>query len=314
MAERPADRGPVGVTTADRRGHDADDPVRALEQVGARGWLHAVDIDSGLQVGHRADEPVVLASVAKLLPVLALFREADRGRLDLSAPQTLDPERRSGGPTGLSVMKDTAVLSLRDLAYLALALSDSAAADALLGAVGLPAVAGTVEGLGLVRTRFVHPMHQMLQAVDSGPPAAGAWRARLDPEHRQRRHPHFDALPLERANSGSAADLTRLLVAVWRDEAASPASCAAVRRLLGLQVWGHRLASGFPSDDILVSGKTGTLLGLRHEVGVVEYPGGGRYAVAVLAQSASRGSHQPHVDAAVGRAAHLLVRRLRLGG
>ena len=79
----------------------------------------------------------------------------------------------------------------------------------------------------------------------------------LDPDH---------------TNRGTAADTTALLNAIWQDKVAKPASCAALRRLLGLQVWPHRLSSGFPAPDIIVSGKTGTLLSMRHEVGAVEYP------------------------------------------
>ncbi|GAA1419517.1 hypothetical protein GCM10009601_16460 [Streptomyces thermospinosisporus] len=89
--------------------------------------------------------------------------------------------------------------------------------------------------------------------------------------------------------------MTRLLAAVWRDEAGTAEHCAATRRLLALQVWPHRLASGFPFDDVHVAGKTGTLPTVRNEVGVVEYPDGGRDAVAVFTRTASppRPSRRP---------------------
>lgn len=286
----------------------AETVLQALEDAGARGWLHAVDIDTGQQLGFRAHEPVAIASVAKVPVVLALYREAERGRLDLSAPQHLTPRRRTPGLTGLSAMQDDATLSLRDLAYLAIAVSDNAAADAVLDVVGLPAVAQTLSSLMLTATRVVAGMDQMVQALadhQGSPPAEdGAGPAR----------PRFDVMDPAQTNCSTAEETTRLLAAIWRDEAARPTSCAALRRLLGLQVWPHRLSAGFPAGDITVSGKTGTLLGLRHEVGVVEYPDGHRYAVAVYTQSTSRAAHQPHLDAAIGRAGHLLVTQLRLAG
>ena len=67
--------------------------------------------------------------------------------------------------------------------------------------------------------------------------------------------------------------------------------------LLGLQVWPHRLASGFPSDVIHVSGKTGTWPGIRNEVGVVEYADGGRYAVAVFTSTERQAATAPEIDA-----------------
>jgi len=76
---------------------------------------------------------------------------------------------------------------------------------------------------------------------------------------------------------------------------------------MGTQVWPHRLASGFPDDDVLVSGKTGTLPSLRIEVGVVESGGGRRHAVAVFTHSPTARFNLPQADAAIGTAARLAV-------
>ncbi len=105
--------------------------------------------------------------------------------------------------------------------------------------------------------------------------------------------------------------MTTLLGMIWRNEAATPESCAEIRRSMGLQVWPHRLASGFPYDDVAVSGKTGTLPTTRNEVGVVEYPDGGRYAIAVFTRSIGTAQNQPRADAAIGSAARIAVEHLR---
>ncbi|MFC7510391.1 serine hydrolase [Streptomyces thermocarboxydus] len=105
--------------------------------------------------------------------------------------------------------------------------------------------------------------------------------------------------------------MTRLLGAVWRDEACTPEHGAAIRRIMGLQVWPHRLASGFPFDDVHVAGKTGSLPTLRNEVGVVEYPDGGRYAVAVFTRTAHTAATLPAADAVIGTAARIAVDALR---
>ena len=110
---------------------------------------------------------------------------------------------------------------------------------------------------------------------------------------------------------GTPAEITRLLAAIWRDEAASPSGCAEMRRILGLQAWPHRLRAGFTEPDSRVSGKTGTLAFWCNEVGVVEDGDGGRYAVAVFLRPATYGYRRPAVDAAVGRVARLAVDHLR---
>ncbi len=119
------------------------------------------------------------------------------------------------------------------------------------------------------------------------------------------------ALDPARSNRSTPRDMTRLLGAVWRDEACTPEHGAAMRRIMGLQVWPHRLASGFPFDDVHVAGKTGSLPTLRNEVGVVEYPDGGRYAVAVFTRTAHTAATLPAADAVIGTAARIAVDALR---
>ena len=72
----------------------------------------------------------------------------------------------------------------------------------------------------------------------------------------------------------------------------------------------HRLTSGFP-DDVVVAGKTGTLTGIRNEAGVVTYPDGKHYAVAVFLRTVNSGDRQPLADAAIGLTARLAVESLR---
>ena len=104
--------------------------------------------------------------------------------------------------------------------------------------------------------------------------------------------------------------MTSLLARIWRDEAASAAACAEMRRTLTLQAHRHRLASGFPADDVQVAGKTGTLLNLRSEIGVVELPNRHRYAIAVFTRSHTTALTNPAADAVIGTAARLAVDQL----
>lgn len=283
---------------------------RVFRSAGVTGWLHAVDVDDGREVGLGADEPVVLASVFKVPLLVELFRQGERGLLDLAESVRVPADDRTGGGTGLAAMLDDATLSLRDLAYLMMAVSDNAAADALLARVGRDAVNALLDGFGLAATRVVHNCRDMLMSLweDAGvPDRAEVAQACTDPEVVAR----LRALDPARSNRSTPRDMTRLLGMIWRDEAAGAASCAAIRRLMGLQVWPHRLASGFPFDDVAVSGKTGTLPTLRNEIGVVEYPDGGRYAVAVFTRSLGTAQNQPRADAAIGAAARIAIDQLR---
>jgi beta-lactamase class A len=271
---------------------------------GVIGSLHVVDIDTGAEVTYDADESVVVASVFKVALLVELFRQADRGLLDPAERVTVMADRHTAGSTGVSVMADDVTMSLRDLAYLMIAVSDNTAADAVIDRVGLPAVNTMLAAFGLDRTWIEHDCRELFSSMVED---AGQEEMSTDPALISR----LRALDPARTNRSTPRDMTRLLSMIWRDEAASPESCASMRRLLGLQVWPHRLAAGFPYDDVAVSGKTGTLPTIRNEIGVVEYPDGGRYAVAVFTRSYGTAQNQPRADAVIGTAARAAVERLR---
>ena len=102
----------------------------------------------------------------------------------------------------------------------------------------------------------------------------------------------------------------RRLTALWTDAAAPAEACATARAIMAQQIWPHRLTSGFPGD-VAIAAKTGTLPSWRNEAGVVTYPDGRRYAVAVFTRAHSLAERQPRVDASIGRAAHAAVEHLR---
>jgi len=281
----------------------------AFQRAGVTGHLHAVDLDTGREIGLRAGEAVVIASVFKLPLLVAFYRRAAAGLLDPAEPVVVRADPRSGGSTGVSVFQDEARVSLRDLAALMITISDNTAADALFARVGTAEVNAAMADLGLRDTHIVGDCADLAQSMlaDSGASDLDSlWALLAEPGMAAR----LRALDPARTSRSTPRDLTRLLSAVWRDEV--PAG-PEIRRLLGLQVWPHRLASGFPFDDVRVSGKTGTMLTIRNEVGLVEYPDGGRYAVAVCTRSATVAAVQPAADAVIGTAARLAVDALRLG-
>jgi beta-lactamase class A len=288
----------------------------AFAAIGLRGRLHAVELDSGREVAVGADEPVVLASVFKVALVTALYRRHEAGELDVAqqvevAAAQAGTAARSAGATGLAAMQDPARLSLRDLAYLAIAVSDNAAADVLFDAVGDAAVAALLDDLGLTATRIPQRCRDMADALVADTAAAGV----DDVQSRLLADPRLlDALSVRdpgRTNASTAREMTALLAAIWQDRAAGPDGCEAVRRLMRLQVWPHRLASGFPDEGYAVAGKTGTLPGIRNEIGVVAHPHGSRVAVAVFTSAGSPAASLPQADRVIGTAARIAVDALR---
>jgi beta-lactamase class A len=272
--------------------------------------FHVRDMADGREIGTGADEQVVLASVFKLLLVLEFARQAASGQLDPAERILVRAEDRLGG-WGVAGCADDVEMSLRDLAYFAMSVSDNTAADVLVRRVGLDTVAILAAELGLTRTRVTGGPRQLLESMFADVGArTDADFARIFPTLPEERVRALRALDPDHATSSTARDLTRLLGLIWSDEAGPPGACAMVRELMGRQMLSTRLPSGFP-PEVRMATKTGTLPGLHIEVGVAEYPDGGRYAIAMFAETVRLSTHRLDVDLAMGRAARIAVDALR---
>jgi len=290
----------------------ADDLATVFDTAGARGFVHARPVDrADAEVGLDADELVVTASVFKVTVLLELARQMAAGEIDPTERVLVPAARRTLGPTGLSVMLDDVDLSVRDLAFMMMSVSDNTATDVLMERVGAARIAATLESLGLGRTVVPEDCAALLAGladdlgIDREDDAPVVF-ADLDPQLVAKAR----ALDPSQTNRTTPRQMTRLLSLIWTDQAGPPEACAEVRRIMALQVWPHRLTAGFP-DGVSVAGKTGTLPGIRNECGVVTYPDGSQYAVAVFTIARSLAAQQPQVDAAIGTAARLAVDSLR---
>ncbi|MET9154888.1 serine hydrolase [Streptomyces griseoflavus] len=290
---------------------------QVFADAGAEGRLHAAPVRAaaggGDEVAVGADDPVVIASIFKVLLVLEFARQVVAGQLDPRERVRVTAADRLGG-WGTAGCLDDVELSLRDLAHFAMSVSDNTAADLLLERVGLDTVRLLAAELGLERTRIVGGPRRLLESMlaEAGARDEREFAVRYPalPEDRKRR---LAVLDPRHTTASTPREITRLLRLVWNDAAGPAQACAFVRDLMGRQVFRHRLVSGFP-DEVTVAAKTGTLPGLHMEAGVVRYPDGASYAVAVFARTHDLAASRATVDAAIGRAAGIAVGALREAG
>lgn len=282
-------------------------------RAGATGFVHAkqVGVDDGPEVSLSADSPVVLASVFKILVATAFAEEVAAGRLDPVARATVTARYRIGG-IGTAGFADDTTATLRDLALNMMSFSDNAATDVIYHRLGHERIAAVATELGLSGTALIGCCEDLFATVfedlgiaeDDDPDAT---LANADAEAVW----GLRALDPVRTSHSTPQEVTALLDAIWTDRAASPAACAMVRELMGKQIWPHRLSSGFDEDGITIAAKTGTLPSIRNEAGVVTYPDGASYAVAVFTRAHDLGQRRPRVDASIGKAARAAVDHLR---
>ncbi|MFC0623737.1 serine hydrolase [Kribbella deserti] len=281
------------------------------QQVGADGHLLARNLDTGEEFGFDVDTVVPLASVIKVPLALVVLDAIAAGELDPALPITIDPATKSVGPTGLAAFRYPVTAAVGDLLHQMLTLSDNASADALLDLIDVQAIDARLREWGITGIRMRHRLQRMYECVagvagdDFGLAMELAIRddgvglysiETLDPAH---------------ANAGTAAALVDVLERIWLDHVSQPSATAELRRLMGLQLFNHRLSSDLLLDTVRVSGKTGTFLHLRHEIGVVTSDAGDRIAIAALTRSQRRADIAHDIDLAIGAAARTAFETLR---
>ncbi|MQS09468.1 serine hydrolase [Streptomyces alkaliphilus] len=291
-----------------------------LREGGLTGSFLVRDLDTGEEVGIDPDLELPTASLVKVPLALATVERIRRGELDGAEPITIAPGAAPGGtpgPTGTGRFRRPARIAVDDLVHLAVTISDNGAADALFALTPPGRVTGLLREHGLRGITVRHTIGELSDTPAERLPDAELHLAHalaIDAGTRGRGHlvPQLD---VSRANSGTARAFVDLLEALWRVPADGsgihPQTAARVREVMGDNLLRHRLAPDLVSDSARWSSKTGTLLNLRHEVGVVEHADGGRFAVAALTESRVPAAVQPEAEALMGRVARTLRDHLR---
>lgn len=285
-----------------------------LDVAGLRAAIVVRDLDSGREVATAGDTTMPLASVVKVPIALAVLNRISEGTLDRAQPMTLLPDRFEGdGPRRTSRFRHTAQIALEDLLMLSVGFSDNTATDALLDVVSPEQVQDDLERLGLKGIHVRHRLDALVQTpLENLPPSDAHLVYDLARGGPGRGEGHrIWQLDVSKANIGTAAGLTELLQELWRPVRIDPSVASRLRSLLAGNIIRHRLAPDFASDAMTWSSKTGTLLHLRHEVGVVDHADEQSIAVSVLSESSNPAAAQPAAEATLGAAARALHDLLR---
>jgi beta-lactamase class A len=238
--------------------------VAAAERGGGRVGV-AVRGPGGLLFAHRAAERFLAASTVKLAVMVALFRRFDRGESAPGERHTLRAAEKCPGSGVLLALHDGLELTLADLLYLMISISDNTATNLLIRRAGLPAVNATMRELGLTASTLAREMR-------GRPSAAG------EPE-----------------NWATPADYALLVEAIVTDRAASASACAAMRALLATQQNGRRIARHLPAG-VLWGSKTGTVGTAVNDAGFITTTAG----TLVLALYCDGFADEPAAEEAIG--------------
>lgn len=226
--------------------------------------LYARNLDTGREIGVRADERVRTASTIKLPIACALAREVAAGRARWDERLAVRAESKVSGSGVLSELTSDETVSLRDAMTLMIIVSDNTATNLILDRIGADAVNDYMDELGLVHTRS---MRKIRGDGTQLKPAQGWSRAGREPGN-------------ERFGIGASTprEMVRLLERLERGEVVDRASSNLLLDVLKRQQYKDGI--GRRAGDLPVASKSGALDALRSDVGIVYTPQG-RIAMAI---------------------------------
>ncbi|MBL8775045.1 MAG: serine hydrolase [Acidimicrobiales bacterium] len=288
-------------------------------------------LSDGLECGIDAHARFPTASTFKVFVLLALYRWAAAERVDLHrARVTVRAADRSRGSGVLTFLDEGLAPTLFDLAMLMTVVSDNTATDVLIEQVGLDAVPRLVTDLGLADThvgaRCDDMLRDLLGDAPPGLPDHGMFRAGAAAFEAGTNALLSVADLDDRHNWTSAHDLVECFATLWSTEATAALGVGDdARREMIAVLERQQLNAGIPRylpAGTTVAHKTGMLPGLIHvagDAGVVEVPGAGPVAIAVLTSTQDQGAYPPggpdtftdDVQRQIGRVARTVHDHLR---
>jgi beta-lactamase class A len=283
----------------------------------AADWaIYVKFLGSGDEIAVNADTAMNTMSVMKVPLIVTLWREAERGRVDLDRRVTIDGSRRRWGTGVLSALDDGVSVTVRDAARLMIDLSDNAATDICFEAVGGPGrVTEHMRKLGLTSIEATGTALDWLRAVvvaadpsaaaldadalyrhgyPARPPIGSNWLAERMSEVRTRFH--FEGgRPF---GLSTARDMGRLLEMIYSATCADRSSCNAILEILRAQ----HFDSGMPKYlwGATTAHKTGSFGPfIANDVGIIE--GAGRPPVIACFFTTNYRGVYAHLEDSIAR-------------
>lgn len=195
-------------------------------------------LPNGDRIEHRETEQFITASTIKIAIMIELYRRVDAGTSRLDDIYVLREQDICPGSGVMIGLHHGVELTLNDVCYLMMSISDNTATNVLIDIVGKDNVNATMRELGLKEAILARKMR-------GGPAVAG-----------------------EGENLGSPAEFTMLINAILDGKAASAESCMAMLEMLKTQANSRRIGRYVPEGTEWGS-KTGSHVTTVNDVGFV---------------------------------------------
>lgn len=262
--------------------------------------LLAIDPATGREIAINPDDRFPTASTLKVPVLYTFLRACDAGELDPEERITLRHADRVPGSGVLQDLDEGLQPTWRDVAELMITVSDNYATDLLFARLGKERIAAECAALGMTRTSIPLTIRELFCAATHRDPSDPAltYETLRDSLRSSPADPESIAYVDDPRNDVSTQrDMVRCLRAIEDGEGLTPESRERAIEILLHQKYSTILPFHLP-DEVKIAHKTGSLKGIRNDVGIVYAPAG-PYFIAIMSK------RSPDTAATVQRLARL---------
>jgi beta-lactamase class A len=248
------------------------------------------------------------ASVFKVPVIVEFYRRVERGRIDLEEQVLLKESDKVPGSGILKELSEGLPVSYRDLLSLMMIVSDNTATDLVVKKVGFDNINNTMDAFGLKETRVNKYCRQILFDL------VGVNNLKIDEmtidvfEKAAEENDYVGSWSLGVVDNDVTTpnEMLSLLELIVNGEAASSESCQAILDIMSkCQTGTYRIPKYLPQKKVLLQRKTGSLPGIRNDVGVITIKDAGeRYLLTCFTMDAEDNYEAEEAIAKVSQAVY----------
>jgi len=247
-------------------------------------------LGTGEEVGFNGEELFPTASVFKVPVIVELYRQAEAGGLNLDSKLVLKDSLKVPGSGILKELSEGLEVTVRDLSRLMMILSDNTATDMIVERVGKENVNATMRRLGLNKTLVVADCRDLLFDLvgENSLPDEEKTLDRYLQLAKAGANKGSWSLGTERNDVSTPLEMNKLLEFIVEGQAAGRAGCDAILATMEkCQTGEYRVPKYLPAEKVKMNRKTGSLPGIRNDVGVITVLATGeRYCISCFSKGA----------------------------
>ncbi len=248
-------------------------------------------LSTGEEAGFNGDDLFPTASVFKVPVIVELYRQVETGKLSLDDKLVLKDAEKVPGSGILKELSEGLEVNIRDLSRLMMILSDNTATDMIVEKVGKENVNATMKRLGLNNTKVVADCRDLLFDL-VGENSLTDEEKTLDLYLKLAKtgtNKGSWSLGTERNDTTTPVEMNKLLGYIVEGVAAGRASCDSILTTMEkCQTGEYRVPKYLPAEKVKMQRKTGSLPGIRNDIGVITILATGeKYCISCFTKGAT---------------------------